>query len=58
MLVEQCRPALWLIGKPFISSVRQEQNIDIYLARVFAQKFILPGLFAFLEKTSVDIERK
>ena len=50
MLVEQRRPAPWLIGKPSISSIRQEQNIDIYPATVYAQKFILPGLISFLER--------
>ena len=50
MLAEQCRPALWLTGKPSISSIRQEQNTDIHPAAVYAQKLILPRLFAFLER--------
>ena len=50
MLVEQYRPAPWLIGKPSIYSMRQEQNIDIYPATVYTQKLIFTGLFAFLER--------
>jgi hypothetical protein len=49
MLVEQYRPAPWLIGKPSVYSIRQEQNIDNYPAAVYKQKLILTGLFAFLE---------